>query len=423
MAYGGVKTPSQQRKIWVPQMSDHAYVLAATYRSCGFDSEVLPEPDDESLKLGNQFCSGRECMPCFVTTGDIVRRVQQPDFDASKEAFVMATSTGPCKFGQYHQLQRLILNNLGHYDVELITPSSKTSYQDVGVRFFRTAWRGLLAVECLDRLVRETRPYEINKGQTDEVYQRCFEAIVAAVEVSDDAVKRYVGSGLRREFAAIPVDRSVRRPIIGLVGEIYLRANPFSNSHIVRRAESLGAEVWVAPLSEWFFYTAYRYKEDSIENRRFLDIIKGIIRDKTQLAEEHKMLDLIKDMVLNNSEPTTEQTIEYALPYMHPSFGGEAILSVGKAIDYIKKGVCGILNVTPFACMPGVIVGGIARKLREDFDNVPWLDLMFDGQENTNIMTRLEAFMYQAKQYQIRLRDRDLPLSKVYAGPLLHHES
>lgn len=411
----GVQPQKERRKIWVPYMSDHAYVLAATYRANGIDSEVLPVPDNESLTLGNQFCSGRECMPCFVTTGDIVRRVRRPDFDQSKEAFMMATSTGPCKFGQYHQLQRLIINSLGYEDVELITPSSKTSYQDIGIPFFRTAWRGLLAVECLDRLVRETRPYELNKGHTDAVYKRLFDKIIEAVEESDERIFEVVAGDIKTAFANIPVDRRIRKPIIGMVGEIYLRANPFSNNNVVRQAESLGAEVWVATLSEWFFYTAYRYKEDSVAQRNWMNLVKGIIRDKSQWKDERRMLAPLRDVLLNNHEPTIEELLENAAPYMHSSFGGEAILSIGKAIDYIRKGVCGILNVTPFSCMPGVVVGGIARRLREDFDNVPWLDLAYDGQENTNIMTRLEAFMYQAKQYQVRLRDRDLPLSKVYA--------
>jgi predicted nucleotide-binding protein (sugar kinase/HSP70/actin superfamily) len=72
---------------------------------------------------------------------------------------------------------------------------------------------------------------------------------------------------------------------------------------------------------------------------------------------------------------------------------------MGKAIDFIKNGAAGIINVMPFACMPGTITASIAPRIRADYNNVPWLDISYDTQGGTNIKTRLEAFMYQAEQF------------------------
>ena len=86
--------------------------------------------------------------------------------------------------------------------------------------------------------------------------------------------------------------------------------------------------------------------------------------------------------------------IDKASLYIDPSFEGEAILSVGKAIDFIDKGVSGIINVMPFTCMPGTITSAVLRLVQKKY-NVPIINVAYDGPGLTNIDTRLEAFMYQ----------------------------
>jgi predicted nucleotide-binding protein (sugar kinase/HSP70/actin superfamily) len=99
-------------------------------------------------------------------------------------------------------------------------------------------------------------------------------------------------------------------------------------------------------------------------------------------------------------EPTIKETLRAALPYIHHSFEGEAVLSVGKAIDYINKGVSGIVNVMPLSCMPGTISSAILKRVREDHGNIPLLNIAYEGQKDSQTLTRLEAFMHQAKGYK-----------------------
>jgi predicted nucleotide-binding protein (sugar kinase/HSP70/actin superfamily) len=102
----------------------------------------------------------------------------------------------------------------------------------------------------------------------------------------------------------------------------------------------------------------------------------------------------------NHPEPSIKQTLEAAKPYLDDSFEGEAVLSVGKCEDYVRKGCSALVNVMPFTCMPGTIVGAVMKRYREDHNNIPFLNMAYDGQEETNTLTRLEAFMHQARQYQ-----------------------
>ncbi|MFQ6094071.1 MAG: acyl-CoA dehydratase activase-related protein, partial [bacterium] len=382
-----------KRTIFVPRMSDHAYAVSGALRHYGVDSEVLPESDEETVKLGRKHSSGKECFPFIVTTGDILKKVREPEFDPSRAAFLMPSASGPCRFGQYGRMHRIILGELGYPDVPIISPSSKNSYTefgDLGNGFQRRAWQGIVAVDLLQKLLWETRPYEVTKGETDRVYRDCLKMIEAEIAGSDGNLMGVV-EGIKNRFQKITVDKRNRRPIVGVVGEIFIRSNRFSNNDVVAKIESLGGEAWVAPIGEWIFYTNHRYKEDSLAYGRYGDFVKGWIKDRVQRHDEHHLSRPFEEVLLNNHEPKTSEVLANSAPYMHPTFGGEAILSIGKAADYVKRGLSGIVNVMPFTCMPGMVVAAISKRFREDYDNVPWLNLAYDGQQETLSLTRLEA--------------------------------
>ncbi|UCE70968.1 MAG: hypothetical protein JSU99_06620, partial [Nitrospiraceae bacterium] len=96
-------------------------------------------------------------------------------------------------------------------------------------------------------------------------------------------------------------------------------------------------------------------------------------------------------------EPSTKQVFKYARPYIHDSFEGEAVLSIGKAIDFVKQGASGIISAMPFGCMPGTIVSALLKGIKQD-TGVPCLNVAYDGVEATCSTIQLEAFMHQATE-------------------------
>ena len=151
-------------------MTDQSLAVAAAFRACGVEAEVLPDSDQETLILGRKLTSGKECYPCILTTGDMAKMVQRSDFNARKAAFFMPSGTGPCRFGQYHRFHRLVLDELGYPEVPIYAPDqSETFYQELGMvggsDFTRLAWQGVVAVDLLEKKLRETRPYEVRTGR------------------------------------------------------------------------------------------------------------------------------------------------------------------------------------------------------------------------------------------------------------------
>lgn len=390
------------RVIYIPHMADHAYAFAAAFEACGFKAGVFPESSEETLEYGRKYTTGKECFPCIVTTGDIIRITKQPEFDANKVAIFFPSGSGPCRYGQYNRFHRLLLDQLGYTNVPIYAPEQDESlYEDVaalGKRFRRLGWQGIVAVDLLYKMLHETRPYEVVKGSTDKVYKRCLDKICDDVKNERNLIDTF--DSIIRDFKTIKVDRSEKKPLIGIVGEIFVRLNRFSNEDVVRKVEALGGEVWLSPLSEWIYYTNFTARMRNSIKKKWLSNLKLSIVEHFQKKDEETLMDFLSQYLRNSHEPETEEIIDKASNYLHPTFEGEAILSVGKAIDLKDKGASGVINIMPFTCMPGTIVSAILKRFREENQHFPILNMAYDGQEQTNTLTRLEAFMYQARDYQ-----------------------
>ena len=391
------------RTIYIPFMGYHAYAVAAALRHCDIDAEVTPVADEESLELGRKYTTGYECFPCILTTGDLLKILNKPGIDRSKVAFFMPESCGPCRFGQYNKLQRVILSDLGYDDVTIVSPNQASNFYKTlskyGQDFDKRAWAGLCAIDILDKISRQTRPYEINKGETDRVYKRCLDKIVKAIE--DDGDVRKVMNDIKKEFGKLKVDKSELRPVIGITGEIYLRSHHFANNDIIRTVEELGGEVWLSPIAEWFFYINFRRKEDNIVDKNYKELVMHWLKNRWMKWTEHRIQKSLKPRVNYFEEPTTAEVFRYTNPYLHQTVEGEAPLTVGKCVDFIKRGASGVITVMPFTCMPGTNVAAVMARVKDEY-NIPYLNMAYDGLEQTTARTRLEAFMHQARQSMLR---------------------
>ncbi len=391
------------KTVYLPPMTDHAHALAAAFRACGVQAEVLPESDDETVRIGREHSSGRECYPLALTVGDMIKATRRPGFDPDKSVFFMPTGKGPCRFGQYNRYHRQVLDKLGLERVEIMAPMQDESLHDdvrqLDKNFVLMSWRGVFAVDMLQKALWETRPYEKQKGQTDRVYRAALDALTAAIAGRGDLVS--VLSDAYRDFTAIAIaERS--KPVIGIVGEIYIRSNRFSNENVVNQIEMLGGEAWVAPISEWLLYVNATAKASALMNRSWKDLFKAYLTAHVQHRDERRFLSSFNGTLRSLHEPKIGQTLRTARPYIHHSFEGEAVLSVGKAIDYINRGASGIVNVMPFTCMPGTIATAVLKRVREDHRNIPLLNIAYEGQGDSQTLTRLEAFMHQARAFNQR---------------------
>jgi predicted CoA-substrate-specific enzyme activase len=393
-----------RKKIYLPNMADGALGIAAAFQACGIEAEVMEMPDDESLKWGRRYTSGRECYPCILTTGDMIKVTRKPDFSPESSAFFMPSGNGPCRFGQYNRYQRTVLDEVGFKEVPVYAPDQDgTFYKELGMvggNFPRLAWWGILAVDLLEKRLRETRPYEKSKGDTDMVYWKAVHAVCD--EVRNKAFPEKALKAAKEAFAGINIYKPEGKPIIGVVGEIYVRSNRFSNEDLVMKLEALGAEVRLPTVAEWIFYTNFTNKRRSWKRKTYKDWFTTAFNDFFQHKDEKRMEAIINGDLRSGHEPRVEDIIKKSAIYIDDTFEGEAVLSIGKALDYIEGGADGIVNAMPFTCMPGTVVNAVLKRLREDNSNIPYLNMVYEGIEDSNAATRMEAFVHQAKEFRAR---------------------
>jgi len=382
-------------------MDDHGLALAAAMRYFGIAAEALPMADEQSLELGRRYTSGKECYPCILTTGDIVKKTLAPDFDRSRAGFFMPTAMGPCRFGQYSSHHRMVLDGLGLKEVPIVlldqTTGLEEHLQGLGPGFRALAWQGLLVIDYLKKLLLQTRPYELTCGETDAAYARCLAQLTAAIERTG-AIAGCADFAAGR-FAKIAVDRSRARPLIGLIGEIYVRSNQFSNDFLVRRIEELGGEALLPGMQEWVEYTDWERRRDLRRGGTLARYGREWLTHKVQNQYVRRVAKPFAGSIRHfYKEAPTAAIMDMSAPYLSQHVRGEANLSLGRAVEYGLHGCSGIVNIIPFACMPGTIVNGLLAGFTRDFPHIPVLKMVFDGTTHAGDHTRLEAFMHQAAE-------------------------
>lgn len=407
----------RDRRIYVPYMGDCAHGLSAGFRAFGCASEVMSLADEKTLSYGRQCTTGKECLPCAITIGDMMSLARRPDFKPVRSMFFMPGASGPCRFGMYHCLQRLVLDQAGLQDVAILAPNQDSRfYQEFsrhvdgagGLKFISYVWTGAVGADLLHKVLLHLRPSAKNPEYVNERYRHYLDGWVWRIERRQGLgdLKKYMAD-VAEGLAAIDRNGHVLIPRVAVVGEIYVRNHPFANNHIIRRLESLGLQCSLSPASEWIYYTNATRKYFSLRRHQFRRMFGNWIQDKVMRRIEHALAEPLEKRFGPLAEEPSEHLLRLAKPYLDPCFEGEAILSVGKMIEAYHKGFDGVVNVMPFGCMPSTIVASMTTRISRDCGGMPILNLSFDGQEDPALTTRLEAFSEQLRRRGKVNRERD----------------
>ncbi len=408
-----VFTPPQvvekQRTLYIPYMGDCAYGMAACFRSYGQPAEVMDVADESVMVRGRQFTTGKECLPCAITMGEMLKVLDSKDGDArEKVAFFMPAASGPCRFGMYNCLQRLVLRYNGLDEVPVIAPNQDSTFYNQLTRsvgnctagaFKKSAWLGVIVPDILHKVLLRVRPIAEDRAYAQQVYDRSIKRWVQAVEKRPTVSQGVeVMEQIAADFATVPLDKTARKPRIGIVGEIYVRSHPFANMELVKRLEKLGAICDLASLAEWIYYTNFTRQEMAWRRGQWRLYFGNVVVDFFQRRIERQLAAPLEKLFGRLTELPVAHTIKAARPYLHHSFEGEAILTVGKTVEYHHEGFGGVVNAMPFTCMPSTVVAALSRRISADCGDMPILNLSFDGQDDPTLPTRLEAFVEQVRQ-------------------------
>ena len=408
--------PLKGKRIFIPPMAaGSARAFASAFRAIGLEAEPTPPSDHRTRELGARFTSGDECYPAKVTVGDFMKVLERPDTDPARIALFMPTAQGPCRFGQYAPYLRQILDGNGHSGVEILSPTSQNSYAGLGTLakpFVRTGWRALLCADLLEKMLLIHRPYEEARGDAEGAYEAALQDLCRTLESTatepGEQLQALRESMVRARalFRGLGIQRSGRHPLIGVVGEIFCRLNTFSNENLVQSLEGYGAEAWLSDITEWIWYTTSEvFRKLKLENRIWtLEALGAWVRKRVQKHDEHVLLEPFAEDFAGREEPDIYEVLECARPYL-PREGafGEMVLNVGKVVYLARKGAAGIIDISPFTCMNGIVCEAIYPRISRDLGGLPIRNFYFDGTQS-DLDRDLGVYMELARSYQQRTK-------------------
>ncbi len=425
---------ARDKTFLIPQMNRiGCHLLASVFQAFGVRARVMDTY--RGLDLGREFTSGKECFPCQVTTGDILLFMEEEKerlgeaFDPEEYIYFMPEAGGPCRFGMYNKFQRIVLDSLpGLENLKIGSLTSDNAYSPVGMidedkatDFRKSAYVSVVVADILDRLLWRIRPYEREPGLADALIDEAVtgmsEAFLRhsekkAFDAVLDRLEDFVRRGREIMDPAVP-----RKPLIGIVGEIYLRTHTQSNQDVIRVLERYGAEVVNASIAEWVNYTAYdRMREARLGLRRNLRLLRfREIRDyaskivsygldlwyqQSKQNQAYKRLRPILDLPGDHRVGRLEEVLIQKDLFSF-EVGTEACLSIAGIMEYMREGFNGVVNVYPFTCMPSTITSAVVRPI-VDRRRLPYLDTPCDGTYQPGREAAIRTFMYQAHQHRDR---------------------
>ncbi len=354
-----------------------------------------------------------------ITLGSLLTRLETEQDSSTRFAFFMPTADGPCRFGVYNILHRIVLERLGWQDrVEIWSPKDSDYFEGLPGGFAALVVIGFAAFDALQQALFDVRPVEKEKGAALSVFQRYESALLARLEQAgsgDLSLPRAlleVASGrlfgcadllqeASREMALLKSDRVL--PTVAVVGEIYVRLDPFASDFIVDKLEKHGLRVRFAPFTEWLEYTDHvsrqRGQAGSLGAR-----LSTAVRRRIQ----NRCYEIMAKKLGWSPRTTVTDAVRAAAPYVRDDLAGEAVLTVGGPVHEWQAGhIDGVVSVGPLECMPNKIAEAQFFHVAEN-EGLPSLTIPVNGDGVDAAL--VEGFAFEVRS-RFNAKTRSTPAS------------
>jgi len=399
---------SEMRKthtILIPQMSPiHFQFIEAALGNSGYNVELLPPVDKNAVEEGLRYINNDACYPTIVSLGQIISALKSGKYDLDKTAVLMSQTGGGCRASNYVALLRKALTDLEMEQIPVVSVNmvglEKNPGFKLSVGIFKRMLMSMIYGDVFMRVLFATRPYEQVSDSADELFEKW--STIAMKNVRNGNIGEYKKNlkAIVKAFDELPLMEGLRKPKVGVVGEILVKYHPTANNDIVGIIEREGGEAVVLDLIDFFLYgmlsDEYNYKYLSGTYKKMMISKIGI-----KFMEKYRKPARIALSESKRFEQPLyiEQIAERAERIL--SIGnqcGEGWLLTGEMIDLIDHGVENIACLQPFACLPNHVTGkGMIKALRKynPLANIVAID--YDpGASDVNQLNRIKLMMATA---------------------------
>ena len=410
--YNRVVFTEEMRKnytILCPQMSPiHFELLEPAFRTAGYNMVVLDNDNRTAIDTGLKFVNNDACYPSLIVVGQIMDAVLSGQYDMSKTAVLISQTGGGCRASNYIGFIRRALEKAGYKDIPVISINLSGLEKNPGFKItLPLIQHGLYALifgDIFMRCLYRTRPYEAVPGSANALHEKWKEKVIAFVAQNKVLSHRKFKQMCReiiRDFDNLPM-LDIKKPKVGVVGEILVKFLPAANNYLVDLLESEGAEAVVPDLTDFLLYCFYNQNfqvEYLGKNKKaarnanlgiaFFEWLRSAARDEfeksrhfTPPAEISVLADYAKDIVSLGNQT------------------GEGWFLTGEMLELIHTGTNNIVCTQPFGCLPNHVVGkGVIKELRKQHPLANIVAIDYDpGASEVNQLNRIKLMLSTAQK-------------------------
>ncbi len=393
--------------VLLPQMIPiHFELFESAMNAQGYNFKLLRECTEKTVETGLRYVNNDACYPSILTTGQFIEALQSGEYDTNKTALIMSQTGGGCRATNYIGFIRKALKDAGFGHVPIISFNVVGLEKATGFKITPSMASSLIKSiffgDLLQKLLLRNRPYEINKGETQAMYEKWLAKCKKYAAKSSILQFKQIIREMIADFETIKIDTKLVKPKVGIVGEVLIKYHPFGNNEVIKVLEEEGAEV-ISPDFIGFIKFVATHK---ITNYKLLKTDKN----------KSKIFKLVIDLIELVEKDLTKELKKSKKGYLPPANifklqdKVEDILSIGnqtgegwfltaEMIEYIEHDIPNIVCVQPFACLPNHVVGkGVIKAIREKYPYANIAPIDYDpGASETNQTNRIKLLTTVAK--------------------------
>ena len=410
-AYNRVLFTKEMKKdytILCPQMSPiHFDLLEPAIRAFGYKVEVLQNHNRNAVDVGLQYVNNDACYPSLIVIGQIMDALLSGKYDLDHTAIFMSQTGGGCRASNYIGFIRRALEKAGMPQIPVISVNANGMETNPGFTFtvplLTKAMQAIVYGDIFMRVLYATRPYEAKPGSANALHEKWKARCIASLSKRSAAMMEFNRNvrGIIRDFDSLP-RLDIKKPKVGIVGEILVKFSPLANNHVVELLEHEGAEAVMPDLMDFLLYCFYNsnFKAEHLGAKKstaylcnagiaLLEYFRRVARKEfaasrhfTPPADIRQLAEMAKGFVSLGNQT------------------GEGWFLTGEMLELIHSGVENIICTQPFGCLPNHIVGkGVIKELRRNYPQSNIIAVDYDpGASEVNQLNRIKLMLATAQK-------------------------
>ncbi len=387
-----------------PQMSPiHFKILQKAFEYSGYKFVILDAVDPKAVETGLKYVNNDACYPSILVAGQMIAALESGKYDLNNTSLIISQTGGGCRATNYIGFIRRALNDAGWSQIPVLSLSAQGFEKNPGFKItlplLHRALMSIMIGDVLMRVLYRTRPYEKVPGSADALYEKWNNR--AQITIQSLSLHKYhkLLKDIIRDFDNLPL-LPVKKPRVGVVGEILVKFHPTANNKIVETIEKEGAECVMPDLADFFFYSfstgIFRHEELAFPKkternaRLFVWFMELYRKDMKRYLAKSRRFDAPASIY--SLMKGVDDIVQLG------NITGEGWFLTAEMVELIHSGVPSIACVQPFACLPNHVTGkGMIKELRRRYPGTNISAIDYDpGSSEVNQLNRLKLLLSNA---------------------------